>query len=723
MQKGLAEYLAYLLEVLIRRKWAMILFALATLVWTAFVTYRATPLYSASSQIESPMQRTLVPQENDRIIGSFLEAKESFHRNESMYITSNQFLQRVAKKLNPATVSQLQMGVANPDISSILGGMLNISWMEKTDILTVTVISTVPQFCAEIANTIAEEYKGSIIERFIEGKEKFSGEIEENILKRVEQQLKDKREERLQFLSSLGFTNMTATQNSIIQQMALVEQKISSLETSLLNLSTKMNYIISLKPLEDNALQIASILAKDGNALMGKLLEERRMLIIKLEELTRKYKDKWPAIVETKEKITLLDNSIVAEINNFLRNTERDVELLKNQLSEFGSKRNKLKQEVDDINKKLIKLESIETEIATLQQQYNYYMKLKSEAKVSQYSSETNARIIQLATVPLRPFKPNVKLNFIIGSMIAIFGGIGLCFLLDSFDSAIRYPEELEKAFGSIIIGVIPFLKSQQKTRQPVVIQKADSNAFEALRKLRTEINFYMNKTGHKIFTVLSSSPLEGKTTVALNIAHVLSLDNKSVLLIDADLRRPSLHHAAAKDPSDLLNQYFAGKIEVQDTIIPSIYDYVSIVATKSYFSDSPELLASDKFRNLLDYGRQNFDVVIVDTPPLLSLTDGGIVAKLVDASILVVRENFTKRLFVYSTQRHLNNLNINIAGIIMNCVREKGSYYYYYYYYSYYYNKYYSKYGYLPEEDATKVPSQVKSKGSADDEPPIVIT
>ncbi|MBI4242651.1 MAG: polysaccharide biosynthesis tyrosine autokinase [Planctomycetes bacterium] len=720
MQKGLSDHIFYFIQVINRRKWLFVLVILLVLAYTAFQAYTTTPLFMSQTRIVSPPNPMLIPVKQDPQAAYLNYLNRGAHfQNEIEYVTRDEFCKRIFPKLPQGTKDYILS--QSTDSTVYVMGSLRVEHAENGDVLVLTSVTPNANACADIANAASDEYLLSVVERYRATRELVSSEVELNMIPKIEEKLNAAKEERLRFLNSLGFQNIKETSNATTIKWSSMAGKVFDLEQKLRDANTRKNTVASLSPLEDNYLQIAYAIEGKDSEVIKKLASDRKNHVLDLELLQKRYKDKAPPIKNVKDKIGIIDQALVREIQNYLVNLDQEMGIVKAQLAENTKWRDDLEKEVNDINQKLINLDGLEQEIKILESQYAYYKGVGSEAGISSQANTPVVRIIQKASAAAAPFKPDIKLMFLIGSIVALTIGIGLCFLLENFDSSIRYPEELEKVFGSIIVGVIPLLKVKQKQRKPIIIQKSDSNAFEALRKLRTEINFYMNKTSYNVFSVLSSSPLEGKTTVALNIAYALSLDGKSVLLIDADLRRPTLYQIGVKDPSDALMAYLKGQVGVQGMITPTIYDNVYLIASKNYFSDSPEILSSDKFKQIIDYGRQNFDVVIVDTPPLLSLTDGGIVAKITDASFIIVRESYTKRAYVYSVQRHLNNLNINLAGIVLNCVKESRSYYYYYYYYTYYYNRYYSKY-YSLEGARDDVESEVISKKD-DSEPPIIIT
>lgn len=314
------------------------------------------------------------------------------------------------------------------------------------------------------------------------------------------------------------------------------------------------------------------------------------------------------------------------------------------------------------------------------------------EDQLWQASQLNNVRIMDYAKTSF-PIKPPKKQNAALGLLVGIFLGGGLAFFLEYLDTSIRTIEDIEKYLSWPVLGIVPRFEQTIKGKasdseiQPVVSKFPKSASAEVYRTLRTNIQLADLDNPPKFLVVTSAIPLEGKSTTALNLAVTLAQKEGKVLLVDADLRKPTIHKLLHLDNSsgfaDLLvnNSELAASVKQSKNI-----DNLWVLASGSVPSNPSELLGSSRMKTLVEQMKKEYEYVIFDTPPLISVSDGAILASQADGVLMVVRPGKLKGEIARRTKELLERIGTPVLGCVFNCVEPSHRDYYYYYNYYHYY-------------------------------------
>jgi polysaccharide biosynthesis transport protein len=313
---------------------------------------------------------------------------------------------------------------------------------------------------------------------------------------------------------------------------------------------------------------------------------------------------------------------------------------------------------------------------------------------------------VDAARVPNLPSSPNIPRNIELSLLLGTLGGIALAFVLEAVDTTVRTPEQAEIVSGLPSLGIIPLSLNGGKPfltgRQPsfamelITKKRPQSQIAESFRSLRTSILLSSSfESRPQVLLVTSALPKEGKSSTSVNLAIVLAQKGSRVLLVDADMRRPTLHRVLGVSRnvglSSLLNG--DGSVTEETAILPSADSPNLFVLPAGPSPSNPvELLDSEALRRLLKQWRNQYDHVIIDTPPTLSVTDAVVISPEVDAVVMVVRSGETTKDAIRRSRDTLHQVNARIIGIVMNAVDLRSPDLYYYYYYSKHGNGYYNE-------------------------------
>ena len=317
----------------------------------------------------------------------------------------------------------------------------------------------------------------------------------------------------------------------------------------------------------------------------------------------------------------------------------------------------------------------------------------ESKSQLWQASQLNNVRIMDYARTPTFPIRPKKKQNAALGLLVGIFLGGGLAFFLEYLDTSIRTIEDIEKYLSWPVLGIVPRFEQTIKGKasdseiQPVVSKFPKSASAEAYRTLRTNIQLADLDNPPKFLVVTSAIPLEGKSTTALNLAVALAQKEGKVLLVDADLRKPTIHKVLHLDNSSGLADLIVKNSELAASVKQSKdIDNLWVLTSGSIPSNPSELLGSSRMKTLVEQMKKEYEYVILDTPPLISVSDSAILASQADGILTVIRPGKVKGEIGRHTKELLERIGTPVLGCVFNGVEPSHRNYYYYYNYYHYY-------------------------------------
>ena len=308
----------------------------------------------------------------------------------------------------------------------------------------------------------------------------------------------------------------------------------------------------------------------------------------------------------------------------------------------------------------------------------------QSLQQMRQFEIQNTFNIIQKdpAPVPTSPVSPQPMRSAIIGAMIGFLIGAAVVVLIEFLNDSIRDPQEITRKYGIPIMGTIASFDSSESPL--ITIKQPRSPVSEAFRALRTNLQFFSIDRPLRTILVTSTSPSDGKTTVAVNLASVIAQSNQSAIIVDADLRRPRVHQLLqVPNRVGLTDQFIHEEDFYASAIKPSGIKDLSVLTSGNLPPNPSELLSTEKMVEIIDQLKIRFKTVIIDTTPILAVSDATILAPRVDGVLLVIKPSITKRSDFGHAIEQLKKVNANLLGIVVNDVKLKKTSYYYRNYYT----------------------------------------
>jgi polysaccharide biosynthesis transport protein len=462
----------------------------------------------------------------------------------------------------------------------------------------------------------------------------------------------------------------------------------------------------------DSIVSAASVLDSSGvgsqppSSLLETLRTRHADLKIQAAELNTQFGPAYPKLAQLNSQIKEVDAQILTETQKvggkikgqYVAAVQREKMLhdaLENQ-----------KQEANKLNESAIEYSLLKRDLDSNRQLYEGLLEKLKEAGVSAGLRSNNFRIVDVARAPTYPIEPNIPRNLAFAFMLGLTSGVGLAFLLEGLDNTVRTTEQAQMISGLPPLGMIPLgsrsaregtnakrlvIASSKEAVELITQVRPQSQMAESYRALRTSLLLSNLGAPPKIIMITSALPQEGKTTTSINCAVVLAQKGVRVLLIDADLRRPSIHKTLGMGPRSGLSNVLTGSTSLENAIARSaILPNLDVLPAGTPPPNPAELLASANMSDLLEQLRARYDHIVVDTPPTLSVTDAVVLSPRADAIVLVIRSGQTTKQALLRSRDVLARVKAKVSGVLLNAVDLSSPDYYYYYEYQGKYAHYY---------------------------------
>ena len=567
-------------------------------------------------------------------------------------------------------------------IALLLTKEIEVESIKSSNIVGVSFKSKNPVMSTMIVNTIAEAYIEETLEmttastkRTIDLMKKKADE-ERVKLEESEKVLQDYRKSKNIITVENKLAIMPERLNELSVQLTRAQAKRKELETLY---ETVRNIAL------DEAETVSAISSSATlSSLRGQIIECEKHIM----EISKKFGPKHPVMKKAQGEFNALKAKRTLEI-------KRVIKLIKNNYDLAISKEKGLKEQLEQaksdtigINEKLIQYGILNRAVETNRILYDTLIKRIKEEGVAKMKQMVNVWVLDKAKTPEKPSSPKKMLNIVLGLFLGLFGGIGLTFFLEYLDNTIRNPDDAEERLGAKVLGVILYLKGKKDKIEELMINKPSSSIAESYRSLRTSI--LLSKAGNPPKRILISSlaPKDGKTTTSINLAVAIAQSGNKVLLVDCDMRRPQIHTMFGLDNSSGLSMFLAGvsdKATVNEGPVPNL----NIITSGPIPPNPSELLSSPRMADLFASASKKYNFIVVDTPPLLSISDSLIIAKITDGIILVTWSGVSTYDTARKAMQMISDTGTPLIGIVLNGVDLKKSDYYYKNYYRHY--EYYS--------------------------------
>jgi polysaccharide biosynthesis transport protein len=722
-ESTLREYM----RVLIKRKWMVVAVVVGIFMAVAVASLRQTPVYDAVGRIAVNKADSHLISFKDSTPDTDYVYEQSDLDTEVRILQSDLMALQVIRQLNldkrpefGGHSDQKQANlVADPlqtdsnrasALLAMFHGNLHVTLIPNTRIMEIHFTSTDPQLAASAVNTLAATYVEQNFKTKFESTMQASDWLSKQLVD-LQMKVETSQEKLVRYQKEHEILGTDEKQNIITEKLAEVNREMTMAESDRMQKEAVYRQTQSNDPEEVSA-AIVSTTTGGGSgaasALLDKLREQQVSLRIQIAELSTQFGPSYPKIAQLNNQVKEIDRQLQSETN-------KAVDHLKGQYLAALQRENMLrgsfekqKQEANKLNESAIEYSILKRDLDSNRTLYEGLLEKLKEAGVTAGLRSNNFRIIDAARVPTFPSEPNIPRNLSFALVLGVISGVGLAFLLENMDNTVRTPEQAQAISGLPSLGMIPLgsksgnhgptgkrlaLTASKEAVETVTQVRPQSQMAESYRALRTSLLLSNLGAPPKVIMVTSARPQEGKTTTSINAAIVLAQKGVRVLLVDADLRRPSIHKILGMGPRSGLSNVLTGSATLEQTIATSpILPNLFTMPAGTPPPNPAELLASSNMRDLIAELRQQFDHIVIDTPPTLSVTDAVVLSPRADATILVIRSGQTTKQALRRARDILMQVNAHVAGVLLNAVDLTSPDYYYYYEYQGKYSHYYQE-------------------------------
>ena len=691
-------------------------------------TYSTIPVFQAFSRVQIQDERTTQVGNLNANDPAFWQDSEPYYRTQYEVIKSRGLARRVVRKLNlagsplfngtappprdpislarqaraaasawarsllsnpaPATVapplpdeSAVEAGL----ISAFLGG-LQVVPETSTRLVKILYSHSNPQFTATAANAVAEEYAQQNIDLRLGNTQKTLAWLADE-LKRQQDQLSVSEAALQQYRETNNAGSLDEKQNLVMNRLNQLSDTVTRVQNERLSKQTVYEQLRGANPSSD-AIDNFNIIGTnagvvDAKSSLGALTAEQGTL-------AGRYLPDHPRMVEINAKLENAKRRLVAERSKVLENIRNEYNAKLSEERSFAAQLQAQKAAANDLDRKGGDYNILKRKADSERAVYQTLLTQQKELAVVANSRSNNVQVMDRAEIPGAPILPNPRKDWISAILAGVTIALGLAFGIEYLDDTVKTPEDVTRRLKLPLLGLVPAVRGD---RVPVLTEPVPHDFGEAFRSLRTSLVFTSGAQSTRMIAVTSSQPLEGKTTTACNLAMALALGGSRVLLIDADMRRPGLHKTMGLQNGTGLSHLLVGQARVRDAVQrTSEPNLVAITAGRTPPNPS-ELLSSERMNSLLaNLSIGPFDWVIVDTPPVLAVTDAVILAGRVSGVVFVVGSEMTRRAHAERALETLQSGHPKSVTVVLNRVDFNRNKYYYSRYYGYQYKSYYGQ-------------------------------
>ena len=564
---------------------------------------------------------------------------------------------------------------------------LQVSPLEGTHLVDITVEGRSPEFTALAVNTLIGEYVQQNLDQRLQNTDKTLGWLEEE-LRRQQGKVVEGERALAEYRESQDALSLDDRQNIVVARLNQLNDTVTRAQTTRVQ---KQALYAQVKDISPDSAAVGSFPAIVQNPAVQGLRASLGDLESEKARLSERYGERHPDIVNLTASIEAVSGQLRAQIVSALEAIRNDYESALAEERNLRAQLEAQKRTAMDLDSKHVSYTVLQRESESTRMVYEGLLGREKELQVVANNRANNARVVDRAEVPAGPFAPNPRRDWLMAIVLGLMLGIGLAFGVEYLDDTIKTPEDVTRKLGRPLLGLVP---AAQGTHAPLLSGAVPHDFGEAFRSLRTSLVFTSGGKSTRIIAVTSTQPLEGKTATACNMAMVLALGGHRVLLIDADMRRPSLHKAMGLSNAIGLSHVLAGQAKIREGV-QRTHDPNLFVLSGGLPPPNPsELLSSGRMKHFLtSLINGPFDWVIIDTPPVVAVTDAVLLMPAVSGVAFVIGSEMTR---VGHVQRALEMLqstgHLNLLGVVLNRVDFNRNKYYYNRYYGHSYKNYYGE-------------------------------
>jgi capsular exopolysaccharide synthesis family protein len=558
---------------------------------------------------------------------------------------------------------------------------LKVQALPDTQIIEIRFQSTDPKLATDVVNTLVEKYMERTLQTRYEGVVQVSNWLSRQ-MEELQNRANESQQKLVEFQKNNDILGTDENDNIVIDRLKQLNQEATDAEADRIVKEAKYRLAAT-----GNPELVASVAPSTALPI---LRQQEADLKAQLAQASSKYGDGYPKVAELHAQMTKLEAEIDAEVRNVGKRLEEEYRSSARTEDSLRARFEEQKDKAYKLNEHAVQYAVLKHDVDNGRELYDtLQLKLKM-AGVTAGLSSGYISVVDRGQVPAHPILPKVPLNLAMGLMGGVIAGLIVAFWVESMDDTLSSTEELETVVSLPVLAAVPMHRlpngkgeaeeNQAAPVAPLLATHPQSQAAEAIRGLRTALLLSSPDRPMKMIAVVSSLPAEGKTTISVNLGVAFAQRGESVLMIDADLRRSTMHDRFGLPYSPFGTSTVVTQGMDERAILTPLESMpnLKLMPAGPHPPNPAELLCSKRMVELLETMKQKYDRVIIDTPPILSVADSLALAHLADGVVLVVRAGEARKRAVIRARDLLFRSNSNLVGAVFNCVNLQLEHYYY---------------------------------------------
>lgn len=700
-----------LLRKLWRRKWLIAGTVTTVVILVAIILTQLTPRYTAASQIEiSPPQANIVDFE---AVLAGLPADSETIETEIQIVRSRNLIAKLVQRLdlnrNPEFNASLrppsmlaekldeirtylsQQGLpfisstpdehtlsdtdrAEAEDAQVLDAVLDrisVAPVGLSRIISIEFESENPKIAASVVNTLADLYIVAQLEAKFEATKRANDWLNDRVAELraevmdAEQAVEEFREEHGLLRGQRDATLASEQVSELSAQYIQERTKLAEAEARLRQVERLVN--------SPNGIESASeVLASD---LIQNLRQQEAQLETQTAQLSAELGDRHPRMINARAQLRDIREKIRLEVNKIVEGLRNEVAVARARAASLRGELDTLKQEVAAVDSYQVRLRALEREATAARTLLETLLARSKETASQQTFQQADATVVSYGPIPKTPSYPQKRL-ILAGAFVFAFPlGVLLVFLIEQLDLGFRSTEQVERAMGATPLGLVPALKgvgTLLAKPERYILEKPGSAYGESIRRLYTMLQLSRSEKPLRTIMLTSALPKEGKTTIVISLARMLASVGRKVIIVDCDLRRPSVHDSFGLPSKPGLVDCLSRDVSLDDAIQEDRHSGAHLLAAGASAKHPASLLSSDSMKDVLDVLAQRYDAILIDSSPVLAVSDTLILSRIVDATVFVVRWADTRRETAINGLRQILEARGFVAGVLLSMVDVK---------------------------------------------------
>jgi succinoglycan biosynthesis transport protein ExoP len=692
----------------IRKHWPIVVASVVIALTLAVVyTKSQKPLYQAIAMVEfDPNAIRPLNDSQQSGGGGFMTYWDNKEYYETQYkiITSNNVLTRVVRDLNlneEAAAGRKASPASLEDSADALRGEVTVEPVKNSRLILVKVKDTNAARARRICDAIVSTYLAQNMEKTVHATadavvwlsgqvDHYKGEVEAN-----ENELND-----FKVKNELPSASLNEASNMLRLEMQSYNDSLSKTRTRKQELLARHAELSKVSSDDPDVLPASELLA---SSFLATVRSQYQVAVKDKKTLMAEGKgENHPLVLSANQRMAEARSALLNEVRNIQGAVARDLAIVQREEAGESGLFEASRRRAVDLNMKEIEYHRLDRSREQNEKLYAMLLERMKQADLARMMNVNNVRLVDAPTEPRSPISPVLSKNVAVGFILGLLFGIAAAWTRESLDSSIKTPDDVEQKLGVTFLGLLPAIEGDAEVKKAksrrrrfstadaqgppelIVHERPLSGVAEAARSVRTNLLFMNPDKPYRKILVSSAAPSEGKTTVACSIAIALAQGGERVCIVDCDLRRPRLHRIFHRAGDMGVTNVLVGEATVDEVAKSTMVENLWSIPTGPTPPNPADLLHSDRFKRFLNELGEKFDRVIIDSPPLVAVTDASILSTLVDGVVYVLRAFKTTKELSRQGLRSLFDVDATVIGAVLNAVnlnRLEYSYYHYYYY------------------------------------------